>query len=105
MKKFSLLFVSAIAVTLSSGCSLVKVSEAGKRVNFVTANETYNCTKVGSVSTSVLDNVVGIPRSDEKVQTELDRLARDQAVLVNANTLVRESIRDGLGSYTAYNCP
>jgi len=102
----SLFTVCLLAVTLvAGGCTIVKVSEAGKRVNMAAANDVYNCTRVGTVSTSVLDNVLFIPRNEEKIQTELDRLARDQAVIMNANTLVHISTADGQGSYQAYNCP
>ncbi|MGD9661599.1 MAG: DUF4156 domain-containing protein [Porticoccaceae bacterium] len=105
MKKTAATLIAvALAASLVSGCSMVKVSEAGKRVAMLTNDQVAGCTRVGSVSTSVLDNVIGIPRNDKKIQTELDRLARDQAVLMNANTLVRMSIIDGQGSYVAYNC-
>lgn len=93
-----------LATTLMSGCTLVKVSEAGKRVNIVPADQVSHCTKIGATSSTVLDNIVGIPRNREKVQKELDRLAQDQAVLIHANTLVRRSIVDGTGNYDAYNC-
>jgi hypothetical protein len=105
MNKVYATLMIAVAALALAGCTMVKVSEAGKRVNMVTADQVFNCTKIGTVSTTVLDNIVGIPRNEQKVQAELDRLARDQAVLLKANTLVRDSIRDGLGSYTAYNCP
>ena len=105
MRKSLYLLAATAIVGLASGCTMVKVSEAGKRVNIVTENEVYNCSKVGNVSTSVLDNIVGIPRNRQKVQTDLDKLARDQAVIMHANTLVRISTRDGFGEFAAYNCP
>lgn len=92
------------SVTLLGGCSIVKVSEAGKRVDIISPDQAYSCNRVGSISTSVLDNVVGIPRKHHKIQEELDKLARDQAVLMRADSIVRESIKDGQGSYIAYNC-
>ncbi|MFA5631927.1 MAG: DUF4156 domain-containing protein [Porticoccaceae bacterium] len=92
------------SATLLGGCSIVKVSEAGKRVDIISPDQAYNCNRVGSISTSVLDNVVGIPRKHHKIQEELDKLARDQAVLMRADSIVRESIKDGQGSYIAYNC-
>lgn len=105
MKKRVIALSILMATGLLGGCSWVKVSEAGKRVNLLTTDQAYSCTRVGTISTSVKDTVIGIERNKEKVQTELDRLARDQAVLMNANSIVRESIRDGFGSYVAYNCP
>lgn len=105
MKKHVFAVSLVLATSLLGGCSWVKVSEAGKRVNILTSDQAYSCTRVGTISTSVKDTIIGIERNRDKVQTELDRLARDQAVLMQANSIVRESIRDGLGSYIAYNCP
>jgi hypothetical protein len=105
MKKPVFALSLALIAALTASCSAVKVSEAGKRVNILTANEVFNCTKLGSVSTSVMDNVLFIPRNKETVQSDLDKLARDQAVIMRANTLVRTQTRDGFGDYMAYNCP
>jgi len=93
-----------LATLLVGGCSVVKVSEAGKRVNIITSDQAFNCTRVGSISTSVLETIIGIPRHERKIEEELDKLARDQAVLMRANSIVRESINGAEGSYSAYNC-
>ena len=103
-KAISLCAVLAGAALLA-GCSIVKVSEAGKKVRIVNSDQVQLCKRLGTVSTSVIDNVLFVPRNDDKVRTELDKLARDQAVLMEANTLVRVSIQDGQGSYVAYDCP
>ena len=87
------------------GCTWVKVSDAGKDVVILPADRVANCARVGNVTTSVKDRVAGIERNEEKVQRELDRLAQNQAVTLNANSLVRVSIRDGQGNYLAYRCP
>lgn len=89
----------------ATGCSWVKVSEAGKQVAILPQSRVADCIRIGSISTSVKDDIAGIDRSQEKVKTELDRLAQDQAVLMNANSLVRMSIQGGKGSYVAYDCP
>lgn len=100
------IIIPLIAASLFfSGCSVVKVSEAGKKVNIVSSNDVFNCTRIGTVTTSVLDNVLFIPRNEEKVQIELDKLARDEAVIMKANTLVRVSTEEGQGNYIAYSCP
>ena len=103
MKQTCLVALLTLATTLV-GCTVVKVSEAGKRINMVGANDVYNCQRIGSVNTSVLDNILFIPRSEQKIRRDLDRLARDQAVLMKADTLVRVSIVGGLGNYVAYDC-
>ena len=100
------LFLTLLATVVAlGGCSVVKVSEAGRRINMIPASDAHNCTRVGAVSTSVLDNILFIPRHKRKIQTELDRLARDEAVLMKANTLVHVSTQGGHGEYIAYNCP
>lgn len=89
----------------TTGCSVVKVSEAGKRVSLISSDDAFNCQRVGNVNTSVLDNVLFVPRNKQKIQSDLDKLARDQAVLMHANSLVRVSSIEGQGKYIAYNCP
>ena len=41
----------------------------------------------------------------DKVRNELDNLARQQALQMGANTIVRQSIVSGKGTYIAYGCP
>ena len=105
MKNQLVLLPLLISLSLAAGCTVVKVSEAGKNVNLVDANSVSSCQRVGMVSTSVLDNVLFIPRNEGKVQSDLDKLARDEAVLMSANTLVHVSTVEGRGNYIAYNCP
>ena len=92
------------ALVTTAGCSVVKVSEAGKRVSLISSDNAYNCQRVGNINTSVLDNVLFVPRNTQKIQSDLDKLARDQAVLMHANSLVRVSTIEGQGKYIAYNC-
>jgi Domain of unknown function (DUF4156) len=105
MKKTVYCFVLVVSAMVASACSWVKVSEAGKQVHILPASRVADCVKIGTISTSVKDKIIGIERNNDKVRTELDRLARDQAVLMNANSLVRAAIKDGEGSYIAYRCP
>jgi hypothetical protein len=105
MKLRTLVISLTFASTLMTGCSWVKVTEAGRQVAILPPTRVADCTRLGTVETSVKNKVMGINRSREKVQTELDRLAQDQAVLMRANSLVRDRISGGHGYYTAYNCP
>ncbi|GIX31423.1 MAG: hypothetical protein KatS3mg124_1895 [Porticoccaceae bacterium] len=100
------LFVTAVGLTaLLTACSFVKVSEAGKRVQMRTSAEVQHCKRLGTVSSSVVDRILFIPRNRQKVQEDLDKLARDQAVIMGANTLVHVATRDGVADYIAYQCP
>ena len=105
MRKTVIALSLSLAGALTAGCSAVKVSEAGKRVNMVSANQVAGCQRVGTIQSSVLDNVLFIPRREAKIQSDLNKLARDEAVLMRANTLVHISTSDGRGEYIAYNCP
>lgn len=105
MKKIELgLLISAVLLS-TAGCTWVKVSEAGADVLILPEDRVSHCKKVGEVNTSVKDDVLGIGRKQKKVGTELDTLARNEAVSLQANTLVRLSVEDGRGSYAAYRCP
>ena len=94
-----------LSVSLISGCTWVKVSEAGKQVAILPSGRVADCTHLGTITSKVKDSLLGIDRSEEKVRQELDRLAQDRAVIMNANSLVRVSIAEGQGTYEAYNCP
>ena len=49
---------------------------------------------------------MGIERSGEKVQTELETLARNKAVEFGGNVVVPSSeIVDGIQSFDVYQCP
>jgi len=101
--KWGLPVLLGLFATMS--CTWVKVSEAGADVLILPADRVSHCKRVGEVNTSVKDDVLGIGRKQKKVGTELDALARNEAVSLEANTLVRLSIEDGRGSYAAYRCP
>lgn len=105
MKKLELGLLVSAALLSTAGCTWVKVSEAGADVLILPADRVSHCKKVGEVNTSVKGDVLGIDRKQKKVGTELDTLARNEAVSLEANTLVRLSVEDGHGSYAAYRCP
>ena len=97
--RFLPLVLLAAAVALTPACTWVKVSPEAQQVVVLPAS------RVGVISTTVKAVVMGIPRDATKVRNELDDLARQQAVSLGANTVVRQSVVNGKGSYAAYNCP
>lgn len=86
-------------------CTWVKISDEARAVDLREAQEVANCRSLGSITTQVAWKVVGIRRGENKIRVELDNLARDRALNMQANTVVRKSIEDGTGHYTAYQCP
>jgi hypothetical protein len=94
-----------LALLLGSGCTWVKISDEARAVELVDAGQVTACKRLGTVSSKVKAKVAGITRGANKIRVELDNLARERALEMGANTLVRESIEDGDGRYSAYDCP
>lgn len=94
-----------LALLLGSGCTWVKISDEARAIELVEAGQVTACKRLGTVSSKVRAKVAGITRGENKVRVELDNLAREQALEMGADTLVRESIEGGNGHYTAYACP
>ncbi len=106
--KIELLFrpVALIAITvLIPACTWVKIPDDARAVAIVEASAVGNCQRLGSVSTNVAWKVAGIKRGENKIRVELDNLARERTFGMGGNTVVRESIREGTGEYSAYKCP
>ncbi|MCK9468599.1 MAG: DUF4156 domain-containing protein [Porticoccaceae bacterium] len=97
--------LTALLLVAATACTWVKVPPDAQKVIVVPANRVSACTRLGTVSSTVKATILTIPRDGTKVRNELDDLARQQAVPMGANTLVRQSIADGKGSYIAYHCP
>lgn len=93
------------AAVLIPACTWVKIPDDARAVAIVDSSAVGNCKRLGSVSTNVAWKVAGIERGENKIRVELDNLARERAFGMGGNTLVRESIRDGSGEYSAYACP
>jgi hypothetical protein len=107
MKRTFLNRVTALVAlaALVPACTWVKIPDDARAVAIVDASAVGNCQRLGNVSANVAWNVAGIKRGENKVRVELDNLARERAFGMGGNTLVRESIRDGTGEYSAYTCP
>jgi len=98
------LLVTASALALPA-CTWVKIPDEARAVAMAEAGAVGNCQRLGNVSTNVAWKVAGIRRGDNKVRVELDNLARERAFGMGGNTVVRESIHEGSGEYSAYKCP
>ncbi|MFO7553284.1 MAG: DUF4156 domain-containing protein [Haliea sp.] len=96
--------VAALALALPA-CTWVKIPDDARAVAIVEASAVGNCQRLGNVSTNVAWKVAGIKRGENKVRVELDNLARERTFGMGGNTVVRESIREGTGEYSAYKCP
>lgn len=98
----------AIALALlANGCSWVEVDERAEAVGVVrTVEEVDRCRKVGEIGSKTLSRVGFVARNDTQVAVELERLARNDAVAMGANTLVPLGpvTAEGTRRYGAYRC-
>jgi hypothetical protein len=103
-----LLSVVLAASVILSGCSFVNLSEKGERVMVLKPSDVNNCRRLGSTVVSVKDSIVGVDRSHEKMDQELEVLARNSAVDVGGglgDTVVREErLGDGKQRFGVYRC-
>src|SRR5688572_30527631 len=103
MKKISFLLA---AISLTTACSWVKVSDQGSNVAVANAANVRSCEKVRTVNVRVKDNFVGSMKRDQnKVATELTNMARNEAVQFGGDTVVPVSlVQDGRQSFDVYKC-
>lgn len=105
-KTLAMALIITASFTLTSACTWVKIPPEAEQVVLLPADRVNQCNRVGQINTSVRANLIGsIARNAAKVRDELDNLARQQAYQMGANTIVRQSIVDGKGTYMAYGCP
>lgn len=93
-----------LATTFLVACTWVKIPEEARAVTIVEPIHVVNCRQLGNVTTEVKWKVAGVARNSEKVRTELDDLAKKQALGLGADTLVRDRVDEGEGRYRAYTC-
>lgn len=102
--KTALLSIAA-ALSLLSGCTWVKLDDAGTRVRVAYDGRVDGCDKAGEITVSVKDRVGFYERNDLKVKDELETLARNQAVTLPADTIVaRAAPHNGEQAFDAYRC-
>ena len=106
IKQLTVAISIMIFVAMLASCSWVKLSKEGETVMVKSVDQVSQCKKVAKTTASLRDKVMGIERSGEKVQTELETLARNKAVEFGGNVVVPSSeIVDGIQSFDVYQCP
>lgn len=90
-----------------SGCasSLIGVNEGVEKVSLADANQVSSCSLKGKRVVSVLAKVGFINRNAEDVEANLYQMARNAAVDVGADTVVKgESQEFGKRTFEMYKC-
>jgi hypothetical protein len=92
----------------ASGCAWVKLTEAGQRVRVIDHSSSLSagCVRKGEITASVRRELGPFERNSQKVTDELEALARNEAALISADTVVPTGPVDGSGQrrYVAYDC-
>jgi len=71
----------------------------------VTESDTSHCKEIGVVTVSLLAKVAGINRNAEKVQQELNTLARNSAGKLGGDTIAPSTgVVNGEQTYNIYRC-
>jgi hypothetical protein len=100
---------TAITVFLLSfglaACTWVKLTSEGEAVT-VMSSAGPACKKLGSTKSIGRSEVASVDRNEEKVATELETLARNQAAGMGGNTIVPAGpvSADGQRTYAVYKC-
>jgi hypothetical protein len=100
-----------IAVSFSSiliaGCAsaFMDMKEGAEKVSIASPDQISRCEPKGSVTASVLSKVMFVNRSIEGVEDNLVQIAKNSAVDLGANTIVKgESKKIGERTFSLYQC-
>ena len=94
-----------LVVLLLSACSWVKMTPEGEEVTVAKAAHVANCKFAGTTTVSVKSDIVSFKRDAEKMKTELETLARNEANKLKGDTIVPVSeIKEGEQTFKIYKC-
>jgi len=105
VKRIHKKLILALTTLSLISCSWVQLTDAGRGVSVVSSSEVSGCRRLGSANAQSLNKVVGVGRSNEKLQDELSTLARNEAGGMGGNRVVIESaLSEGRQSFGVYSC-
>ena len=92
---------------LITGCAsaFMEVKAGAEKVSVATSDQASSCESKGTVTASVLSKVLFVNRSIEGVEDNLEQMAKNSAVELGANTIVKgESKKIGERAFSLYQC-
>ena len=99
------LTLSGILFSISA-CTWVNENPDSQSVAITSLSELSQCKQVGTISASTKHKVAFVKRGSKKVTSELQALARNEAIKLGANTIApKGDMIDGKQSYAAFSCP
>ncbi|MCC6207920.1 MAG: DUF4156 domain-containing protein [Gammaproteobacteria bacterium] len=105
MKMNRIAMAAAIVVTLQA-CAWVDLTPEGEKTRVLSAAEVTHCKRLGTTTASVKAELAGIERAPERVQQELEALARNSAVAdLKGDTVVPVGKpKNGKQVFEVYRC-
>ena len=95
----------SLVLLFLSACTWVELTPEAESVRIVDAVHVANCKMVGTTTVSVRADVASFKRDAEKIKTELETLARNEAIRLKGDTLVAATeIQDGEQTFKVYKC-
>lgn len=94
-----------MSAVLLAGCAWVKLTPGGEKVRVLSASEVNSCRYIGDTTVSLMARVGAVKRNEEKVQKELEALARNSGADMGGDTVVAAAEpEDGKQRYAVYQC-
>jgi hypothetical protein len=98
-------WILIFTITTLSACTWVKPTDAGRNVRLAAYDQVGQCKKLGKATVSVLDKVGFISRSENKVDEELQTLARNSAAEMGGDAIVAAGAESkGEQPFDVYRC-
>ncbi len=89
------LFAAVLVTLLISGCTWVKLTEDGQGVQVLDSSAAASCKALGKITAISKARVAGINRNQKKLATELETIARNEAVDMGGNAVAPLAEIDG----------
>ena len=90
---------------LVSACTWVKPTESGQTVQVMDSVDTESCKPVGKITSVSRAKLAGIKRKEKKLETELETIARNEAVDLGGNVVVpKGDISGDEQEFLVYHC-
>jgi hypothetical protein len=88
-----------------SACTWVELTPEAESVRIVEAVHVANCKLAGTTTVTVKADIASFKRDAEKIKSELETLARNEAIRLKGDTLVAATdIKDGEQTFKVYKC-
>ena len=107
MKFYKNVLVLTAFVLIFSGCAsqLIEVKQGSDRVSVTDSNQVASCESKGKATVSVLTKVGFISRSVDAVENNLLQLARNSALDIGGDTIVKDEMPEyGRRTFAIYKC-